>query len=81
MEMSKRVLGEEHPHTLTSMANLAFTWKGYGRHTDALKVIEECVQLQLSDDNHVLSALSSFLGTTALGTTAPRNVAQHFSVY
>ncbi|KAF2836644.1 hypothetical protein M501DRAFT_1018536 [Patellaria atrata CBS 101060] len=27
METRKRVLGEEHPDTLTSMANLAFTFK------------------------------------------------------
>ncbi|OCK76768.1 hypothetical protein K432DRAFT_265065, partial [Lepidopterella palustris CBS 459.81] len=27
MEMSSRVLGEEHPDTLTSMAHLAHTWK------------------------------------------------------
>jgi hypothetical protein len=31
METSKRVLGAEHPYTLTSMADLAFTWKGQGR--------------------------------------------------
>jgi Tetratricopeptide repeat len=27
MERSLRVLGKEHPSTLTSMNNLAFTWK------------------------------------------------------
>jgi len=27
METRKRVLGAEHPFTLTSMANLAHTWK------------------------------------------------------
>jgi hypothetical protein len=30
METSKRVLGLEHPSTLTSMNNLAFTWKSRG---------------------------------------------------
>jgi hypothetical protein len=45
METRKRVLGEENPDTLTSMNNLAFTWKGQGRGAEALKLMEECVQL------------------------------------
>jgi hypothetical protein len=36
MEMFKRVFGEEHPSTLTSMNNLAFTLKGQGRNDDAI---------------------------------------------
>ena len=39
------VLGEEHPETLTSMANLAFTWKGQDRHADALALMMECSQV------------------------------------
>ena len=31
IELSKRVLGEEHPSTLTSIANLAFTFKSQSR--------------------------------------------------
>ncbi len=31
METSRRVLGAEHPDTLTSMNNLAWTWKSQGR--------------------------------------------------
>lgn len=46
MEMSKRKLGVDHPSTLTSMNNLAFTWKGQGRHTEAVRLINDCVQLQ-----------------------------------
>jgi hypothetical protein len=30
-ETFKRVLGEEHPDTLTSMANLALTYRDQGR--------------------------------------------------
>jgi hypothetical protein len=30
MQTSLRELGEERPSTLTSMANLAFTWKKHG---------------------------------------------------
>jgi hypothetical protein len=35
MEARKRVLGEEHPHTLTSMANLASTYRKQGRLEEA----------------------------------------------
>ncbi|KAF2433970.1 kinesin light chain 1 [Tothia fuscella] len=42
METRKRVLGEEHPSTLTSMANLAITWKSCGRDMDALELITKC---------------------------------------
>ncbi|KAF2268799.1 hypothetical protein CC78DRAFT_454713, partial [Lojkania enalia] len=31
METRKRVLKDEHPHTLTSMANLASTYRNQGR--------------------------------------------------
>ncbi|KAK0628281.1 hypothetical protein B0T17DRAFT_460439, partial [Bombardia bombarda] len=39
-----RVLGPEHPDTLTGINNLACTWKGQGRH-DALDLMRHCVQL------------------------------------
>lgn len=45
-EMSIKVLGAEHPHTLTSMDSLAFTWKGLGRDAEAVKPMERCVQLR-----------------------------------
>ena len=35
MKTSKRVLGEEHPDTLTSMANLASTYRNQGRWKEA----------------------------------------------
>jgi len=38
METSKRVLGPEHPDTLTSMNNLSFTWKAMGKQAEALKL-------------------------------------------
>ena len=46
METCRREHGAEHPHTLTGMNNLAFTWESEGRDTEVLKLIEECVQLQ-----------------------------------
>jgi hypothetical protein len=39
IETSKTKLGADHPDTLTSMANLAFTWKDQGRHIDALALM------------------------------------------
>lgn len=41
-----RVLGENHPSTLTSMANLAFTWKSQGRLDEALALMRRCVEFQ-----------------------------------
>ena len=46
METKTRVLGAEYPDTLTSMNNLAFTWKGQGRVAEDIKLMEKCVQLQ-----------------------------------
>ncbi|KAF2022534.1 hypothetical protein EK21DRAFT_83159, partial [Setomelanomma holmii] len=44
METSKKKLGADHPSTLTSMANLAFTWKAQGRSAEAVVLIRQCVQ-------------------------------------
>ncbi|PGG99208.1 hypothetical protein AJ79_08638 [Helicocarpus griseus UAMH5409] len=46
METRKTKLGFDHPDTLTSMNNLAFTWKSMGRHGDALSLIQTCSTLQ-----------------------------------
>ena len=35
MKTRRRVLGSEHPDTLTSMANLASTYRNQGRWTEA----------------------------------------------
>lgn len=37
----------EHPYTLTSMNNLAFTWKWQGRDSETFQLIEECSELPL----------------------------------
>jgi hypothetical protein len=39
------VLGEGHPDTLTSMANLAFTWKSQERNVEALELMKACLLL------------------------------------
>ncbi|PVH69231.1 hypothetical protein DL98DRAFT_554516 [Cadophora sp. DSE1049] len=46
METSKTKLGVDHPFTLTSMANLAFTWKGKGKEIEAVRLMEDCVRFQ-----------------------------------
>ena len=46
METCKTKLGADHPDTLSSMANLAFTWKSQGRHADALALMVACAQAQ-----------------------------------
>jgi Tetratricopeptide repeat len=35
---------ETRKKTLTSMNNLAFTWKGISKETEATRLIEECIQ-------------------------------------
>jgi hypothetical protein len=40
------VLGAEHPSTLTSMNNLAFTLKGRDQNAEAIKLMDKCVELR-----------------------------------
>ncbi|KAH8732409.1 hypothetical protein GQ44DRAFT_602347 [Phaeosphaeriaceae sp. PMI808] len=42
----KKTLSVEHPDTLTSMNNLAFTWKRLDRNAEAIDLMRECVQLR-----------------------------------
>jgi Tetratricopeptide repeat len=46
LEKRKSVLGPEDLDTLTSMANLSYTWKRQGRDSDALALLEACVHLR-----------------------------------
>ncbi|KAK3898497.1 hypothetical protein C8A05DRAFT_18935, partial [Staphylotrichum tortipilum] len=63
METSKTKLGADHPHTLTSMNNLAFTWEVEGRHADALALMEHCAQARQrvlgADHPDTLSSLAT----------------------
>ena len=45
METRKTKLGVDYPDILTGMNNLAFTWKGIGKEIEAVRLMEECVQL------------------------------------
>ncbi|PCG88113.1 Tetratricopeptide-like helical [Penicillium occitanis (nom. inval.)] len=47
MEMRERVLDVEHPYTLSSMANLAFTLKEQGRRAEAINLLQNCERLQM----------------------------------
>ncbi|KAH8814663.1 hypothetical protein DL96DRAFT_419947 [Flagelloscypha sp. PMI_526] len=46
LEAKRRILGSEHPDTLSSMGNLANTYSHLARHADALKLREEVVELR-----------------------------------
>ena len=57
LELSEKVLGKEHPDTLASLQNLAFTIQVQGRLMEAIKLIMECVQLR----SRYLGILTFFL--------------------
>ena len=63
METFKKKLGADHPSTLTSMNNLAYTQKSLGREVEAIELMRECVQLcqQRFKPNHpnLLSSLAA----------------------
>jgi len=44
MKTRKTKLGVDHPDTLTSMNNLAFTWKGNGKEIEAVRLMEDCIR-------------------------------------
>ena len=47
METSSRVLGEEHPSTLTSIANLASTFWNQGRWKEAEELFVQVMETSL----------------------------------
>jgi hypothetical protein len=46
IETSKTKLSEDYPDTLTSMANLAFTWKSLAYDTEAITLLRTCLTKQ-----------------------------------
>lgn len=46
MDTRKTVLAAEHPDTLISMWNLAYTLKHQQRNVEAIALLKYCVQLQ-----------------------------------
>ena len=61
MNTRKTKLGEDHPSTLTSMANLAFTWKSSARNAEAINLLRECLtkQEQTLGQNHPTTLYNS----------------------
>ena len=63
METSLRVLGEEHPDTLTSMANLAHTYKAQDRTYKVIELIKEVIELgsKVIEANHphIIASINS----------------------
>lgn len=47
LEVRKKVLENEHPDTLLSMANLAWTYKSQGYDDKAMLQMKKCYQLQI----------------------------------
>jgi tetratricopeptide (TPR) repeat protein len=60
MQMRKRVLGDEHPDTLTSMANLASTYMNQGRWKEAEELNVQAMQMRrrVLGDEHPDTLLS-----------------------
>jgi hypothetical protein len=60
------------------MNNLAFTWKGYGRHVEVLKLMEECVLLQTqilgADYPYILSSLRWLTEKLEIGTSTNKDL-------
>ncbi|KAH7085888.1 kinesin light chain [Paraphoma chrysanthemicola] len=67
METSSRVLGEEHPSTLSSMSSLALTYMNQGRWKEAEKlgvqVMETRKRVLGEDHPHTLSSISNLAST------------------
>jgi hypothetical protein len=54
IEISKTKLGEDHPSTLTSMANLASTYRNQGRWEEAEQLFVQVIETsktKLGDDH------------------------------
>ena len=48
MEMTKRLLGAEHPDTLTSIANLASTFQNQGRWNEAEQLKIQVMEMRVA---------------------------------
>lgn len=46
METRKYKLGADHPSTLTSINNLAFTRHDLGQHTEAISLMTRCLKIR-----------------------------------
>ncbi|KAF2186892.1 kinesin light chain [Zopfia rhizophila CBS 207.26] len=67
LEIEKRVLGVEHPDTLTSMANLASTYRNQGRWKEAeeldVQVMETSLRVLGAEHPDTLSSMTNLAST------------------
>src|SRR5204862_129233 len=67
MRRNRTVLGEEHPDTLTSMANLASTYRNQGRWTEAeeleVQVIERSKRVLGAEHPDTLTSMANLAST------------------
>jgi len=67
METSKRLLGQEHPDTLTSIGNLASTFWNQGRWKEAedleVQVIETSKRVLGQENPSTLSSIGNLAST------------------
>ncbi|KAF2875763.1 Tetratricopeptide repeat-domain-containing protein, partial [Massariosphaeria phaeospora] len=67
METRKRVLGEEHPDTLTSIGNLALTYRNQGRWKEAeelqAKELEICSRVLGEEHPSTLTSMANLAST------------------
>ncbi|KAF1968774.1 kinesin light chain [Bimuria novae-zelandiae CBS 107.79] len=64
MQTAKRVLGDEHPGTLTSMSNLASTYRNQGRWNEAEELNVQTRKRVLGDEHpHTLSSMNNLAST------------------
>ncbi|KAL8909884.1 MAG: hypothetical protein Q9171_004797 [Xanthocarpia ochracea] len=67
MQTRKRVLGEEHPSTLTSMANLASTYRNQGRWKEAeelhVQVMQTCARVLGEEHPSTLTSMANLAST------------------
>ena len=67
MEIRKRVLGAEHPSTLTSMANLASTYRNQGRWKEAeeleVQVMETSSRVLGAEHPDTLTSMANLAST------------------
>jgi hypothetical protein len=67
IETRKRVLREEHPDTLSSMANLASTYRNQGRRKEAeeleVQVIETSLRVLREEHPDRLSSMANLAHT------------------
>ena len=76
LAVRKRVLGEEHPNTLTSASNLALTYSQQGKHAEAetLQVAVLAVEKRVLGEEHpdTLTSANNLAPRTASRASTPR---------